>query len=97
MSKSKDHHLLSYVILFNFVHSYSRQSQDSGRTRTKLTMEELKAFVQQLFSLPCVISQARQVKVSLHLLLEYILSVVLFALFCFVCGFWFFFKTDNVS
>uniref|UniRef100_A0A8D2PL72 Lysine-specific demethylase 5A n=1 Tax=Zosterops lateralis melanops TaxID=1220523 RepID=A0A8D2PL72_ZOSLA len=32
------------------------------RTRTKLTMEELKAFVQQLFSLPCVISQARQVK-----------------------------------
>uniref|UniRef100_A0A8C2U9J9 Lysine-specific demethylase 5A n=1 Tax=Coturnix japonica TaxID=93934 RepID=A0A8C2U9J9_COTJA len=39
-----------------------RQSQDSGRTRTKLTMEELKAFVHQLFSLPCVISQARQVK-----------------------------------
>ncbi|EHB08065.1 Lysine-specific demethylase 5A [Heterocephalus glaber] len=33
-----------------------------GRTRTKLTVEELKAFVQQLFSLPCVISQARQVK-----------------------------------
>uniref|UniRef100_A0A8D2LYC7 Lysine-specific demethylase 5A n=1 Tax=Varanus komodoensis TaxID=61221 RepID=A0A8D2LYC7_VARKO len=32
------------------------------RTRTKLTVEELKAFVQQLFSLPCVISQARQVK-----------------------------------
>uniref|UniRef100_A0A8C2UC94 Lysine-specific demethylase 5A n=1 Tax=Coturnix japonica TaxID=93934 RepID=A0A8C2UC94_COTJA len=32
------------------------------RTRTKLTMEELKAFVHQLFSLPCVISQARQVK-----------------------------------
>uniref|UniRef100_G3QPI6 [histone H3]-trimethyl-L-lysine(4) demethylase n=1 Tax=Gorilla gorilla gorilla TaxID=9595 RepID=G3QPI6_GORGO len=39
-----------------------RQSPDSGRTRTKLTVEELKAFVQQLFSLPCVISQARQVK-----------------------------------
>ncbi|KAB0394605.1 hypothetical protein E2I00_010955, partial [Balaenoptera physalus] len=37
-----------------------RQSPDSGRTRTKLTVEELKAFVQQLFSLPCVISQARQ-------------------------------------
>ncbi|KAK2491214.1 hypothetical protein MC885_014487 [Smutsia gigantea] len=35
-------------------------SPDSGRTRTKLTVEELKAFVQQLFSLPCVISQARQ-------------------------------------
>nr|XP_023422332.1 lysine-specific demethylase 5A [Cavia porcellus] len=39
-----------------------RQSPDSGKTRTKLTVEELKAFVQQLFSLPCVISQARQVK-----------------------------------
>ncbi|MXQ92512.1 hypothetical protein E5288_WYG001018 [Bos mutus] len=39
-----------------------RQSPDGGRTRTKLTVEELKAFVQQLFSLPCVISQARQVK-----------------------------------
>ncbi|MBZ3887808.1 Lysine-specific demethylase 5A [Sciurus carolinensis] len=39
-----------------------RQSPDVGRTRTKLTVEELKAFVQQLFSLPCVISQARQVK-----------------------------------
>ncbi|XP_012502902.1 PREDICTED: LOW QUALITY PROTEIN: lysine-specific demethylase 5A [Propithecus coquereli] len=39
-----------------------RQSPDSGRTRTKLTVEELKAFVQQLFSLSCVISQARQVK-----------------------------------
>ncbi|KAK1340799.1 hypothetical protein QTO34_017193 [Cnephaeus nilssonii] len=37
-----------------------RQSTDCGRTRTKLTVEELKAFVQQLFSLPCVISQARQ-------------------------------------
>ncbi|KAE8613565.1 hypothetical protein XENTR_v10007759 [Xenopus tropicalis] len=33
-----------------------------GKTRTKLTMEELKAFVHQLFSLPCIISQARQVK-----------------------------------
>ncbi|MEJ1279868.1 hypothetical protein NN561_010805 [Cricetulus griseus] len=39
-----------------------RQSSDSGKTRTKLTVEELKAFVQQLFSLPCVISQTRQVK-----------------------------------
>ncbi|OBS77220.1 hypothetical protein A6R68_16327 [Neotoma lepida] len=37
-----------------------RQSSDSGKTRTKLTVEELKAFVQQLFSLPCVISQTRQ-------------------------------------
>ncbi|KAJ8790828.1 hypothetical protein J1605_020922 [Eschrichtius robustus] len=47
-----------------------RQSPDSGRTRTKLTVEELKAFVQQLFSLPCVISQARQVKVEYHNLLD---------------------------
>ncbi|EDM02036.1 rCG29703 [Rattus norvegicus] len=39
-----------------------RQSSDSGKTRTKLTVEELKAFVQQLVSLPCVISQTRQVK-----------------------------------
>uniref|UniRef100_A0A803TX67 Lysine-specific demethylase 5A n=1 Tax=Anolis carolinensis TaxID=28377 RepID=A0A803TX67_ANOCA len=39
-----------------------RLTPDSGKTRTKLTVEELKAFVQQLFSLPCVISQARQVK-----------------------------------
>lgn len=45
---------------------YSKLSQDSGKARTKLTMEELKAFVQQLFSLPCVITQARQVKVSLY-------------------------------
>ncbi|XP_069619063.1 lysine-specific demethylase 5A isoform X3 [Ranitomeya imitator] len=41
---------------------HSKLSQDSGKTRTKLTMEELKAFVQQLFSLPCIITQARQVK-----------------------------------
>uniref|UniRef100_A0A4W4H272 [histone H3]-trimethyl-L-lysine(4) demethylase n=1 Tax=Electrophorus electricus TaxID=8005 RepID=A0A4W4H272_ELEEL len=34
----------------------------NGRTRTKLTVDELKAFVEQLFRLPCVISQARQVK-----------------------------------
>jgi len=50
-------------------------------------MEELKAFVQQLFSLPCVISQARQVKVSLHLLLGYIVSVVLSSLLWVVCLF----------
>lgn len=41
---------------------HSKLSQDSGKTRTKLTMEELKAFVHQLFSLPCIITQARQVK-----------------------------------
>uniref|UniRef100_A0A6Q2XXI7 [histone H3]-trimethyl-L-lysine(4) demethylase n=1 Tax=Esox lucius TaxID=8010 RepID=A0A6Q2XXI7_ESOLU len=31
-------------------------------TRNKLTVEELKAFVEQLFRLPCIIAQARQVK-----------------------------------
>ncbi|XP_075458456.1 lysine-specific demethylase 5A isoform X2 [Ascaphus truei] len=41
---------------------HSRLSPECGKTRTKLTMEELKAFVQQLFSLPCIINQARQVK-----------------------------------
>ncbi|KAG5830503.1 hypothetical protein ANANG_G00311350 [Anguilla anguilla] len=39
-----------------------RQRPESSRTRSKLTVEELKAFVEQLFRLPCVISQARQVK-----------------------------------
>uniref|UniRef100_A0AAY5EBW5 [histone H3]-trimethyl-L-lysine(4) demethylase n=1 Tax=Electrophorus electricus TaxID=8005 RepID=A0AAY5EBW5_ELEEL len=39
-----------------------RERPESGRTRTKLTVDELKAFVEQLFRLPCVISQARQVK-----------------------------------
>uniref|UniRef100_A0A8C8H1E7 [histone H3]-trimethyl-L-lysine(4) demethylase n=1 Tax=Oncorhynchus tshawytscha TaxID=74940 RepID=A0A8C8H1E7_ONCTS len=34
----------------------------SSRTRNKLTVEELKVFVEQLFKLPCVIGQARQVK-----------------------------------
>lgn len=55
----------SCVIYEVFFFSYSKLSSDSGRTRTKLTVEELKAFVQQLFSLPCVITQARQVKVSI--------------------------------
>lgn len=41
---------------------HNKLSQGTGKARTKLTMEELKAFVQQLFSLPCVITQARQVK-----------------------------------
>ncbi|XP_036375855.1 lysine-specific demethylase 5A [Megalops cyprinoides] len=39
-----------------------RQRPESSRSRSKLTVEELKAFVEQLFRLPCVISQARQVK-----------------------------------
>uniref|UniRef100_A0AAQ5YPV9 [histone H3]-trimethyl-L-lysine(4) demethylase n=1 Tax=Amphiprion ocellaris TaxID=80972 RepID=A0AAQ5YPV9_AMPOC len=40
----------------------SRLRSDSGRNRTKLTVDELKAFVDQLYRLPCIISQARQVK-----------------------------------
>ncbi|XP_041935566.1 lysine-specific demethylase 5A isoform X2 [Alosa sapidissima] len=39
-----------------------RQRPEVSRTRSKLTVEELKAFVEQLFRLPCVISQARQVQ-----------------------------------
>uniref|UniRef100_A0A3B3XYM6 [histone H3]-trimethyl-L-lysine(4) demethylase n=1 Tax=Poecilia mexicana TaxID=48701 RepID=A0A3B3XYM6_9TELE len=41
---------------------HSRLRSDSSRSRTKLTVDELKAFVEQLFRLPCIISQARQVK-----------------------------------
>uniref|UniRef100_A0AAQ5Z887 [histone H3]-trimethyl-L-lysine(4) demethylase n=1 Tax=Amphiprion ocellaris TaxID=80972 RepID=A0AAQ5Z887_AMPOC len=41
---------------------HSRLRSDSGRNRTKLTVDELKAFVDQLYRLPCIISQARQVK-----------------------------------
>uniref|UniRef100_A0AAR2LDF5 [histone H3]-trimethyl-L-lysine(4) demethylase n=1 Tax=Pygocentrus nattereri TaxID=42514 RepID=A0AAR2LDF5_PYGNA len=40
----------------------SSVAQLLSRMRTKLTVEELKAFVEQLFRLPCIISQARQVK-----------------------------------
>ncbi|XP_041724646.2 lysine-specific demethylase 5A isoform X2 [Coregonus clupeaformis] len=40
----------------------TRQRPESSRTRNKLTVEELKVFVEQLFKLPCVIGQARQVK-----------------------------------
>uniref|UniRef100_A0A669EAR0 [histone H3]-trimethyl-L-lysine(4) demethylase n=1 Tax=Oreochromis niloticus TaxID=8128 RepID=A0A669EAR0_ORENI len=36
--------------------------KQSNRNRTKLTVDELKAFVEQLYRLPCIISQARQVK-----------------------------------
>ncbi|CAG5986480.1 unnamed protein product, partial [Menidia menidia] len=39
-----------------------RLRSESSRSRSKLTVDELKAFVEQLFKLPCVISQARQVK-----------------------------------
>lgn len=44
--------------------SSSRLRSESSRNRTKLTVDELKAFVDQLYRLPCIISQARQVKVS---------------------------------
>uniref|UniRef100_A0A7N6A586 [histone H3]-trimethyl-L-lysine(4) demethylase n=1 Tax=Anabas testudineus TaxID=64144 RepID=A0A7N6A586_ANATE len=37
-------------------------SRKQSRNRTKLTVDELKAFVDQLYRLPCIISQARQVK-----------------------------------
>uniref|UniRef100_A0A8C6KGG8 [histone H3]-trimethyl-L-lysine(4) demethylase n=1 Tax=Nothobranchius furzeri TaxID=105023 RepID=A0A8C6KGG8_NOTFU len=37
-------------------------SRKQSRNRTKLTVDELKAFVGQLYRLPCIISQARQVK-----------------------------------
>uniref|UniRef100_A0A4W5KHK1 [histone H3]-trimethyl-L-lysine(4) demethylase n=1 Tax=Hucho hucho TaxID=62062 RepID=A0A4W5KHK1_9TELE len=40
----------------------SRKQRHSSRTRNKLTVQELKVFVEQLFKLPCVIGQARQVK-----------------------------------
>uniref|UniRef100_A0A667ZM35 [histone H3]-trimethyl-L-lysine(4) demethylase n=1 Tax=Myripristis murdjan TaxID=586833 RepID=A0A667ZM35_9TELE len=40
----------------------SRLRSESSRGRNKLTVDELKAFVEQLFRLPCIISQARQVK-----------------------------------
>uniref|UniRef100_A0A8B9LSL6 [histone H3]-trimethyl-L-lysine(4) demethylase n=1 Tax=Astyanax mexicanus TaxID=7994 RepID=A0A8B9LSL6_ASTMX len=42
--------------------SHKQRHKSSSRIRTKLTVEELKAFVEQLFRLPCIINQARQVK-----------------------------------
>ncbi|MEQ2169091.1 hypothetical protein GOODEAATRI_021254 [Goodea atripinnis] len=39
---------------------HSRLRSESSRNRTKLTVDELKAFVEQLYRLPCIISQARQ-------------------------------------
>ncbi|XP_047659762.1 lysine-specific demethylase 5A isoform X1 [Tachysurus fulvidraco] len=49
-------------LLLNHKQRHKRERTENSRTRTKLTVEELKAFVEQLFRLPCVISQARQVK-----------------------------------
>uniref|UniRef100_A0A8C4FEH8 [histone H3]-trimethyl-L-lysine(4) demethylase n=1 Tax=Dicentrarchus labrax TaxID=13489 RepID=A0A8C4FEH8_DICLA len=42
--------------------SRKQRHRSSSRNRTKLTVDELKAFVDQLYRLPCIISQARQVK-----------------------------------
>uniref|UniRef100_A0A667YTD4 [histone H3]-trimethyl-L-lysine(4) demethylase n=1 Tax=Myripristis murdjan TaxID=586833 RepID=A0A667YTD4_9TELE len=42
--------------------SRKQRHRSSSRGRNKLTVDELKAFVEQLFRLPCIISQARQVK-----------------------------------
>lgn len=53
--------------LLSFFCGLRRERTENSRTRTKLTVDELKAFVEQLFRLPCVISQARQVKVRLQL------------------------------
>ncbi|KAG2460300.1 KDM5A demethylase, partial [Polypterus senegalus] len=41
---------------------HSKQRPENIKTRSKLTVEELKAFVHQLYRLPCVISQARLAK-----------------------------------
>ncbi|PIO36935.1 hypothetical protein AB205_0125970 [Aquarana catesbeiana] len=54
--------IIELKVMLEDAEDRNKLSQDSGKARTKLTMEELKAFVQQLFSLPCVITQARQVK-----------------------------------
>uniref|UniRef100_H3BWG1 [histone H3]-trimethyl-L-lysine(4) demethylase n=1 Tax=Tetraodon nigroviridis TaxID=99883 RepID=H3BWG1_TETNG len=50
-----------------------QQSLRSENTcnRTKLTVDELKAFVDQLYRLPCIISQARQVKELLEKVEEF--------------------------
>ncbi|KAG7258650.1 hypothetical protein CRUP_032514 [Coryphaenoides rupestris] len=50
------------TLLLSRKRTSSRLRLESPRSRTKLTVEELKAFVEQLFILPCVISQAPQVQ-----------------------------------
>ncbi|XP_049329538.1 lysine-specific demethylase 5A isoform X5 [Astyanax mexicanus] len=49
-------------LLLSHKQRHKRERTESSRIRTKLTVEELKAFVEQLFRLPCIINQARQVK-----------------------------------
>uniref|UniRef100_A0A674DD66 [histone H3]-trimethyl-L-lysine(4) demethylase n=1 Tax=Salmo trutta TaxID=8032 RepID=A0A674DD66_SALTR len=53
---------VAQVLLSRRQRHSTRQHPESSRTRNKLTVEELKVFVEQLFKLPCVIGQARQVK-----------------------------------
>ncbi|XP_050964127.1 lysine-specific demethylase 5A isoform X1 [Labeo rohita] len=43
-------------------HKRERPESSAQKARSKLTVEELKVFVEQLYRLPCVISQARHVK-----------------------------------
>uniref|UniRef100_A0A8C1XJR7 [histone H3]-trimethyl-L-lysine(4) demethylase n=1 Tax=Cyprinus carpio TaxID=7962 RepID=A0A8C1XJR7_CYPCA len=42
--------------------SHKQRHSSAQKARSKLTVEELKVFVEQLYRLPCVISQARHVK-----------------------------------
>uniref|UniRef100_A0AAY4BQ94 [histone H3]-trimethyl-L-lysine(4) demethylase n=1 Tax=Denticeps clupeoides TaxID=299321 RepID=A0AAY4BQ94_9TELE len=51
--------------------NHKQRHRSSGRSRTKLTVEELKAFVEQLFRLPCIVSQARQVQELLESVEEF--------------------------
>uniref|UniRef100_A0A8C7SEL8 [histone H3]-trimethyl-L-lysine(4) demethylase n=1 Tax=Oncorhynchus mykiss TaxID=8022 RepID=A0A8C7SEL8_ONCMY len=53
---------VAQVLLSRKQRHSTRQHPESSRTRNKLTVEELKVFVELLFKLPCVIGQARQVK-----------------------------------
>uniref|UniRef100_H2RXZ0 [histone H3]-trimethyl-L-lysine(4) demethylase n=1 Tax=Takifugu rubripes TaxID=31033 RepID=H2RXZ0_TAKRU len=50
---------------------HSRLRSENSCNRTKLTVDELKAFVDQLYRLPCIISQARQVKELLEKVEEF--------------------------
>ncbi|XP_030197527.1 lysine-specific demethylase 5A [Gadus morhua] len=50
------------ALLLSRKRTSSRLRVEGPRSRTKLTVEELKAFAEQLFILPCIISQAPQVQ-----------------------------------
>ncbi|KPP80172.1 lysine-specific demethylase 5A-like [Scleropages formosus] len=67
--KQKHRHVLSRARTHSWSLAYKLswdtvglQRPESSRARSKLTLEELKAFVDQLFRLPCIISQAQQAK-----------------------------------